>query len=656
MFKIFLFTLFLHTSVSAETLDDISKIGYVLSENEVDSFVKEPEVEGLPGVHLQSLIPKESLDSTQTCPEEEEKQKPKDVRYEVIMVVEGSSEKSESEKLTSQLKYLTDDQLKQDFNNRSPALTSEEILQTSDEVWRKYQKGPIDPHSGFGRELMIESIVRASQNTHLSEQDLAKGIASIIRENTSSENERYDFLSALSSRLYRNYNIARNPGFNNSENNPENQPLPEGDMSLMDILKGAANFNSFDGGVCNDISEAVAIIGTELFPEKDVLLINSGSHFGVMIADDKESRIIDSSKQYRQKNELSLFSDAGATNLRISKVVEGKTQEIAVVDTQMGQLMESVFQTGKPLLKTSADIQSVVTQFTRTQDFANNQTGTSTLGVGFGQLATSDVYVVVAKYEHTSENWQSYVGVGGSAQQFRSQPDTKYQVHLRMGAKRNLLHYVNSRTEMNISSGLQAEGMYALSQERTGPVSSYDASAQLDWVNSMNFKHEAGNGVLLKSNMEVRHTLGPKDVGAFAGGLSSVESKDILGTVKNMSFHLNQVNLNLDAEKELSPRTSLRTGVNYQGSNIGQNVGALAGLNIKIPEGAQLLVFAGYDQKLRGYKTKHNHLSNSEGARAGIMYQSKNGTRIFGGVREISSDQKPVYEMKVSVPLGGKKR
>lgn len=68
------------------------------------------------------------------------------------------------------------------------------------------------------------------------------------------------------------------------------------------------------------------------------------------------------------------------------------------------------------------------------------------------------------------------------------------------------------------------------------------------------------------------------------------------------------------------------------------------------------MVFAGYDQKLSGYKTKHNLLSNSEGARAGIMYESKNGTRIFGGVREISSDQKPVYEMKVSVPLGRKKR
>lgn len=656
MLILFLLSLFLQANVSAQTLNDISKISYVLSENEVDSFVQNPEAEGLPGVHLQSLIPKESLDPSQTCPEEEEKQKPKDVRYEVIMVVEGSSEKAESKNLTSQLKYLSDDQLKQNFNDRSPALNSEEILQTADDVWRKYQKGSIDPHSGFGRELMIESIVRASQNTNLSEQDLAKGIASIIRDNTSSEDERYDFLSALSSRLYRNYNVARNPGFNNSENNPENKPLPEGDMSLMDILKGAANFNSFDGGVCNDISEAVAIIGTELFPEKDVLLINSGTHFGVMIADGKESRIIDSSKQYRQKNELSLFPAVGATNLRISKVVDGKTKEIAVVDTQMGQLMESVFQTGKPLLKTSADIQSMVTQFTRTQNFENNQSATSTLGVGHGQLATSDVYVVVAKYEHTSENWQSYVGVGGSAQEFRSHPDTKYQVHLRMGAKRNLLHYVNSSTQLNISSGLQAEGMYSLSQERTGIVSAYDASAQLDWVNSMNIKHEAGDGVILKSNLEVRHTLGPKDAGALTGGLSSLESRDVLGTMKNMSFHLNQVNLNLDAEKELSSRASLKTGVNYQGSNIGQNVGVLAGLNIKIPEGAQLLVFAGYDQKLSGYKTKHNLLSNSEGARAGIMYESKNGTRIFGGVREISSDQKPVYEMKVSVPLGRKKR
>ena len=160
--------------------------------------------------------------------------------------------------------------------------------------------------------------------------------------------------------MYRNYNSARNPGYNNSTHNPNQVPLPAGDLSLNEMLSAASSFNEFGGGVCNDISEVVAMVGQELFPDHDVLAVNSGSHFGVVVTDGKEHRIIDGGTQLAMTNQLMLTPEMSPSNLRISKVVDGRMKEIAVVDTQMGQVVEAAFQTGKNLLKTDADISSLM--------------------------------------------------------------------------------------------------------------------------------------------------------------------------------------------------------------------------------------------------------------------------------------------------------
>lgn len=177
------------------------------------------------------------------------------------------------------------------------------------------------------------------------------------------EEDRYKLLSQLSIRLNANYNDARNPGSNNSSFNPKGLAIPEGDISTQELFKAAVERNSFNGGVCNDISEVVAQVGEHLFPDKDVLVLNGGSHFGVLVSDGKTNRIINVFETTISTGGLDLDKGQAATNLRINKVIDGKLTQIAVVDTQVGQLVEGAFDKNRKLLKTDVDISKVLVEF-----------------------------------------------------------------------------------------------------------------------------------------------------------------------------------------------------------------------------------------------------------------------------------------------------
>jgi hypothetical protein len=124
------------------------------------------------------------------------------------------------------------------------------------------------------------------------------------------------------------------------------------------------------------------------------------------------------------------------------------------------------------------------------------------------------------------------------------------------------------------------------------------------------------------------------------------------GTIlKNINFHLNQVNANVGLEKSLSQNVTGLTNLSYQGSNIGQSISALAGMNIKIPSGAQLLVFTGYtNADLAGYQTKHSLLGTPTGAQVGAKYTTKGGVEFGGAVRSISGGKASV-NATIKIPL-----
>lgn len=148
--------------------------------------------------------------------------------------------------------------------------------------------------------------------------------------------------------------------------------------------------------------------------------------------------------------------------------------------------------------------------------------------------------------------------------------------------------------------------------------------------------------------------MGPTNWGNTTGALSYTEASDAGTLLKNISFHLNQVNADLSVEKNLSSNVTGFANTHYQGSNIGQSVSVLAGLNIRAPAGAQIIVFSGYtDATLSGYKTRHGLLGTPSGPEIGTKYITKKGTEFSAGMK--STDRGPAYQATIKIPLGKKK-
>ncbi len=276
---------------------DFSAVNNRLSENAVDSFLKSPTKDGLPGPFLSNFVPNPALDSKTLCLEEDEKKKS---HYEVVLVAEGNYQHSSVEILPGQrAQFHTNDLqiLMKNFPAKSNDLSNEAITQRASDIWNSgwftRPSEHFDPHSAIGKELFVESLVHTAASINKDEKTLARDLASVIGNTYKTDQERLNVLSALSLRLYRNYNTSRNPGYDNPKNNPFDADIPAGDLTLNQMMKAAADFNVFQGGVCNDISETVAMVGEHLFPDKDVLTVNAGTHFGVVIADGKNNYVID---------------------------------------------------------------------------------------------------------------------------------------------------------------------------------------------------------------------------------------------------------------------------------------------------------------------------------------------------------------------------
>jgi|GEM_PF-3153787 len=658
----------------AGTLDDIDKLNVKLTHHELDSYIKKADQKGLSGHYLSSIIPGLTFDATQVCPIDDIKE---GERYEVILVAESASTTGSSQSLVIGASNPFSDEAYAEFRQGAKDLTlddkklREHVKKFLEKKYEDYKaSGYVDPEmlanfqssvgldQNLGRSILIESLIHAGALSSLNDKDLANRMSSIIKANYKTEEEKYNFLSALSERLYFNYNSSRNPFANGNKNNPDHKKLPSADLSLKDILKAAADGSEFDSGVCNDYSEALAIIAQEVLPEKDVLVINSETHFALMISDGKKTRVIDSYKQYDLSNHLYLRSDSPAQHLRISRVNDqNQLEQIAVVDTQVGELMEDAFKTGKKLLKTSPDINSLMATFS---SLGQGQKGHDIMAsAGSAKLIDSNVAVFVAKYTYKTSNVESYAGVGLSAQGIPEtnhySAATRFQVHARLGASGNLIHYVNPNSEFKLQTGLRADGMIAINPmlDQMGDTVPTQAG-NIEWFNRLDFVHgKVGpDSFLIRGGAEVVSSLGVNNWGGIVSDLSTPSAGGVLNAMGKMTFHLNQVNANAGVEKRIIPGIKLQTQGDYQGSHVGQSVGIISGIEVKVPEDVQLYVFVGAStSKLPGILTKNSILVGPEGFKAGAGVRHSGGLKAQGQVQGVGSER-PMLNFNLEIPLG----
>lgn len=585
-------------------LATIEAINTKIAEQAVDEHVASGGKTPLAGEHVAALMPSVKVDETQTCAEEEKKK----THYEVIFVGKGNTQQASSQ-----------------------------VVQVTASI----------PKTTYASELLTY----ANANNKLSEKALVQALANHIKGRFKTDEERYEALAAFSERLSLNYNDARNPGFNTKKNNPDKKPLPSGALTVNEMTKAAFDWSKFDGGVCNDIAETVAKVGEQLFPGKDILTLNSGSHHAVVINDGKINRVINYGKIIKQENMLQIDPKFTATNMRISKIKDGKLQEIAVVDTQSGQVMEQAFQTGKTPVKVDIDPTLMMSTVKIVTAGDKGEHEVSATG-GMAGVQDGKMYVVVAKYEYNSERWRNYVGVGGSLlTPSDATAPNRYTLHLRLGTEFSYVNYASEKLQLKMTTGLAGEFFYGIKPPNDG--SWQDVGGGVELVNRATASYRATPKLKLSAGLELRHGLGPTDWGKTTGSWAAGTGAGIGGTLSNMGLHINAVNASVGGEYKINPNVTAFGETRYQGTNVGQSLSVVGGINVTAPKGVQILIFSGYSStKLPGYQTNHSLLVGSNGAIVGAGLQTKSGISFTGTVSNITPDAPPIFSGNLSIPLG----
>jgi hypothetical protein len=600
-------------------IEDLSKIRLRLSEQAIEEHLSSNGEKPLPSAFLLPLLPDVvQHDTTNTCPSDE--QPADESRYELLAVMEMNNQNSTVNNLT--LPFFT-----------------------------QVQESFVDKLFDYGKNFTDEDA-------------LANFISYNIGIGYQTRQGKLQILSAISSRFNDNYNSARNPGANNSTFNPENKALPTGDISLNDLVRASVAGDPFQGGVCNDISEAVAIIGKKLFPNEDVLVINSGAHFGVLISDGADKvDLINYSKQYSLEKDLMLEDDKNSTNFRLHKVENGILKEIAVVDTQAGMAIEDALSTDKKTVNIAESPNRLIYKFNQFID-QKERHQFSLAGGAVTLNQQKEMYIIAAKYEYNNSRFNGYFGLAGSGTRY---PDnaTPFQVHLRSGADLRLVKYASPKLQINLGSGFRLDGMYSQDTNKNQQfdwqgnplVQPVDASGSLDLVQQAGVQVEPNSGTQISVKAEVVSTAGLSNVGAANGAFANGIDSGIKGLLENSGLHLNQVNASFEMRQRLTSTLEGVSQVNYQGTNIGQVVSARTGLDIKGPDGAQIMVFVGaVNNNLPGFETKNNFLVGPNGTLLGAGFKTNDGVEVNASVNNINQPGGAEYRGTISVPLSPARR
>ena len=501
----------------------------------------------------------------------------------------------------------------------------------------------------YADSLLMEGLFQTTGRENLSNDQLAQKLANQISSYAGNDDAaKMRLLSTFSERLYYNYNNKRNPGQGVGQSD-----VPVGNMSLGQIMGAAADYNMDGGGVCNDISQATAVLGKKLFPDKDVLVINSGTHFVVAVNGKEGTTIIDGGDEYSGVKQTMIPGYESTTNTRIFKMDGDRLREIAVVDNETGAVMKKFYTSESKALLSGTPPSVVYGEYKREVEKANKKKALD-FKAGTAKTSNSEMVVFVGQYERTTEKSHLSVGLGGTHQSFPSSSTDKYAIFsFHTGYQHNLIRYQAPTVTVKGSAGVDfdvSDGF--LLQGQSYP----NVSANLQPNQKVQFSTTPKNPSSFRVNGQVQavEAFGTGNMGNMGSASARLNSGDIL---KNLNVHLNQIYATTDLTKPLNSNTASMSQLNYQGSNVGQKFNIMSGIQITSLNGMKIFALVGVNQNFGGYETKNSLIANtpSGGAvTAGIA--TRNGTKITTNVTGVGNSQGPTGNVTAIIPIVGSKK
>jgi hypothetical protein len=480
-----------------------------------------------------------------------------------------------------------------------------------------------------------------------SDEALAKMMADMINSYSPNEADRVALLTTLNDRLYASHKEAGKLA----------EKKLKDPITVSHLLFNASSWNSVPGESYEDIAQTVATVAEKVFPERDVLVINNGSHSGVLLNDQNNNRTVINWDQTIQKNNNSTPDGSERVgNTRIAKMKDGRLAEIAVLDTETGAVMKTLFSSTTPILQSGFDPSVIYMEFKKETETDQKML---TLRAKVAGVETSKTKMLVFVGEQTKKTSKTQIDMGYAAglQQVKDSRDLNLVFAVHQGVQQNLIRYVHPKVTLKMSTGVQLDALATknlIAKDGAGQTTEgLPVSANLQFVQKVEFETRSKNpkAAQFNGNAQLVHSIGSDDWGSSQGTLTAPGSTGILKPLKYTSLHLNQVYVNGNMKLPLSKTLTSKTNVQYQGTNVGQKIDVSTGIEVQSSGGMKIYAFVGYvDASMHGYQTQTSLLTANNGAKTGLTLQTKKGATFSGQVQGIGGSAL-VGNIKAAIPI-----
>ena len=433
------------------------------------------------------------------------------------------------------------------------------------------------------RSYFIEGLMEFASLSLMSEQSLVQNVVRAMNSFAQDDDEKMALLTLFSSRLYDNYNDKRNVFANTKRD-----PIAKGNITLNHLMAAVVYQLPDQGGVCNDIVKAVAQVGDKLFPDKDVLGIANGSHFGVLVHDKKKGNtIINWDLQTKAGGEPMLDPDMPVGNTRVFQIHNEKMVEIALLDTETGAVAKELLNAQTPTLMTGASPTVIFADFKRLVGM-EKAARVQEAKVGTAETSHSKMIFFVAETSRLTEKESSNTGIMVAHEKINLGPNENISFAFHTGRQQNLIHFKAANVSVTASAGaeLDAYATVRLAKDKSNEMNDIvPISASLNLNQKVEIKNipQSAEAAQFQLEGQVMESAGSKDEGAREGALSDPSPMvAILNSVHYTGFYLNQVNASGALSVPLTDDLSSLSTIQYQGSNIGQKISAITGIEIML--------------------------------------------------------------------------
>ena len=509
-------------------------------------------------------------------------------------------------------------------------------------------------HPEYQRSTFVEGLVYAASKSNLSEDDLAKNMAAAIQNYSPDEQERLALFATLSDRLYSNYNDLRNPEMNSGHIDSKN-------ISLNQMVGAAATWNESKGGVCNDISQSVSLVGKHLFPDADSLVFNNGSHFGNIIQfKGKPPTILSWGELTTNKTQISLDPAIQVTSTRIYKNENGTLKQIAMMDTETGAVLKRFYTETAPTLLTGAQPSTAAVKFK--DEYTTKHGATKTLTGTVGTAKTSESMMIIFMGESVTKkgNSTNSTAIGTSFQNVSAigQQDVVFSFHKTYD--HTLFTYVSPRVRLNTSGGGQYDGSYtAITQKGVSEyygVGTYSQTFMLNQKATLQTTPKNPMNPSYQGSASAYQVLGRGNEGAATSYESNSSPIGTLQGLRYTNLFVNELDVNNQLTIPLQSNKNLSFNANYRGTPVAQTFNFSSGLTLQSKGTFQQVYFmVGFSQTTGGFKTQNPLIMDPSGGQAKAQVTLKNGMQGSAGVTGIGSSQ-PIAQVTLNATLFARKK